>query len=74
MSKPETIKLQKGQKLHFLSRDEFEDIIKSSNNRESGMIRTYSSKKKMNKEYSVDFILQWIEQGFVRLIPIQPVA
>lgn len=73
MSKPETVKLQKGQQLHFVSRDEKEEIIKSSNNRESGMIRTYSSKKRKNKEYTVNFVLNLIEDGTIRLISIETV-
>lgn len=68
MSKPENIKLQKGQKLHFLSRDEFEEIVKSSNNRETGMIRAFSPKKRMNRDYSVNFILTSIENGMIKLI------
>jgi hypothetical protein len=73
MSKP-VIRFQKAQKLHFLSRDEQEEIIKSSNNRESGIIQTYSKVKRKKNDYSVNFLLNMIEAGDIRLIPIETQA
>lgn len=62
-----TVKLSKGLVLHFVSRDEDEVVVKSSNNRATGMIKTFNKTLNKNKEYSVDFIMKWIEQGFVTI-------
>ena len=74
MSKTETVRFQKTQKLHFLSRNELEEIVKSSNNRESGILQTYSKVKRKKNDYSVNFILNEIEAGTIRLIPIETTA
>ena len=72
MKKSEPIKLQKGYKLHFESRHESEEIIKSSNNRQTGMIKTDCKSKKRINEYSVDFVLKGIEMGSITLIKNTP--
>lgn len=59
------VKIRKGLILHFVSRNEDEEIIKSSNNRSTGMIKTYSPKLNRDKEYSVNLILSWISDGFI---------
>lgn len=46
-------------KLVFKNR--IETIVKASNNRETGMVITDSA------EYSTDFIMRWLEFGFVKL-------
>lgn len=51
------MKLKKGLVLMFKDREEI--IIKSSNDRVNGMIVTDKN------EYSVDFIMRWLEFGFV---------
>jgi hypothetical protein len=53
------MKVKKGMKLVFNDRSEV--IIKGSTDRINGMIVTDS------KEYSVDFIMRWLEFGFVKL-------
>jgi hypothetical protein len=52
-------KLRKGQKLKF--RDRTETIEKASNDRLKGTVRTD------RKEYSADFIMRWLEFGFVKI-------
>lgn len=42
-------------------KDREEVIIKGSNNRVNGMIVTNKN------EYSVDFIMRWLEFGFVKI-------
>lgn len=64
----EAIKLSKTYKLHFKGRNEFEEIVKSSNNREDGMIKTYSATAKKFKEYTVNFIMNYIEMGLIDVI------
>lgn len=59
------VKLAKGLVLHFVSRNEDEEIVKSSNNRATGMIKTFNKQANKNKEYSVDFIMKWIEMGAI---------
>lgn len=59
------VKLSKTYKLHFKSRNEDEEIVKSSNNRVDGMIKTYSAVAKKFKEYSVEMIMRWIDAGDV---------
>ena len=53
------MKLRKGYVLVFKDREEV--IVKSSNDRVNGMV--ISDKR----EYSVDFIMRWIEFGFVKI-------
>jgi len=65
----EKVKLSKGAKLHFVSREEDEEIIKSSNNREEGIIKTFSVRSNRFKEYTVNRVLEWIENGTVILKP-----
>lgn len=52
--------LKKGKKLKFKGRIEL--ITKASNNRKTGMVITE------NNEYSTDFILRWLDFGFVKLV------
>jgi|DEB0MinimDraft_6_1074348.scaffolds.fasta_scaffold125787_2 hypothetical protein len=52
--------LKKGKKLKF--KDRIELITKASNNRKTGMVITE------NNEYSTDFILRWLDFGFVKLV------
>lgn len=52
--------LKKGKKLQF--KDRIEIITKASNNRNNGTVITE------NNEYSTDFIMRWLEFGFVKLI------
>jgi hypothetical protein len=52
--------LKKGKKLKF--KDRVELITKASNNRKTGMVITE------NNEYSTDFILRWLDFGFVKLV------
>jgi len=52
---------KKGMKLHFISSDRFEIIEKGSSNSIMGMIKTD------RQEYSCDFILRWLYNGFVKL-------
>jgi hypothetical protein len=52
--------LKKGKKLQF--KDRIELITKASNNRNTGMVITE------NNEYSTDFIMRWLDFGFVKLI------
>jgi len=53
------MKLRKGKKLIF--KDRTEVIISASNNRITGMVVTDGN------EYSTDFIMRWLEFGFVKL-------
>lgn len=48
-------------KLHFVSSDRFEIIEKGSSDPTMGMIKTDK------QEYSCDFILRWLYNGFVKL-------
>lgn len=52
--------LKKGKKLKF--KDRIELITKASNNRKTGVVITE------NNEYSTDFILRWLDFGFVKLV------
>lgn len=47
-------------KIHFLSNDRIETIIKASNNRLYGKIKTDAN------IYSADFIYRWIDFGFIK--------
>jgi hypothetical protein len=53
------MKIKKGMKLVFNNRSEV--IIKGSSNRINGIIVSDKA------EYSVDFIMRWLEFGFVKL-------
>lgn len=57
------MKLSKGQILIFVKRlsDNEETILKANNCRIKGMITTDKS------EYSTDFIMKWIELGFIKI-------
>lgn len=56
------MKLRKGDKIHFISRNETEIIIKVSNDRFTSDIVTDK------KTYSTDFIQRWIDFGFVKVL------
>ena len=47
--------------MKLIFNDRKETIVKSSNNRTNGIIVTDRA------EYSTDFIMRWIEFGFVKL-------
>lgn len=70
------VKFKKGMILNFVRRSEEEIIIKSSNNPE-GLIRTYNESLKKENEYSVKFITDWINNGFITIrepTPLEPIA
>lgn len=54
--------LKKGMKLHFLSSDRYEVILKGSSDPVMGMITTDV------QEYSCDFIHRWLDKGFVKVL------
>jgi methylase of polypeptide subunit release factors len=53
------MKIKKGMKLVFKNRSEV--ILKASNDRVNGMLVSDKA------EYSVDYIMRWLEFGFVKL-------
>lgn len=57
------MKLKKGDRIHFISRDEIEVVEKGSSNSVSGMIKTN------REEYSMDFISRWKQFGFLTILP-----
>ena len=57
------MKLKKGDRIHFISRDETEVVEKGSSNIVMGMVKTNK------QEYSMDFIRRWKEFGFLTIIP-----
>jgi hypothetical protein len=68
MKKTEPLRFEKGDMLRFVSRNEDEEIIKSSNNRQEGILKTNCKSKKRRKEYTVDFVIKSIDDGSVLLI------
>jgi hypothetical protein len=57
------MKLKKGDRIHFIQRDEIEVVEKGSSDSVMGEIRT-------NKNtYSLDFILHWKYYGFLKILP-----
>lgn len=52
--------MRKGDKLVFNNREEV--IVKASNNRVTGDVITDKG------EYSTDFIMRWLDFGFVKLV------
>lgn len=52
---------KKGMTLHFVKSGRVEVIEKGSSSPISGMVKTD------NQEYSCDFILRWLYNGFVKL-------
>jgi len=61
------LKLKKGQFLYFASSKRLEQITKSSNNAESGVVRTFYDPQKREKEYGVKHIFTGIAQGTINL-------
>ncbi len=57
------MKLKRGDKIRFHSRDETEVVEKGSSNIVMGMVKTNK------QEYSMDFIRRWKEFGFLTIIP-----
>lgn len=57
------MKLRKGDKIHFLKRDEIEVVEKGSSDPVMGEIKTDKN------EYSMDFISRWKDFGFLKIIP-----
>lgn len=57
------MKLRKGDKIHFLKRDEVEVVEKGSSDPVMGEIKTDKN------EYSMDFISRWKDFGFLKIIP-----
>lgn len=57
------MKLKKGDKIHFHSRNETEVVEKGSSNVLTGMVTTDK------QEYSMDFIRRWKEFGFLTILP-----
>jgi hypothetical protein len=57
------MKLRKGDRIHFLKRDEIEIVEKGSSDPVMGEIKTDKN------EYSMDFILRWKDFGFLKIIP-----
>jgi hypothetical protein len=57
------MKLKKGDKIHFLQRDEIEIVEKGSSDPVMGEIKTDKN------EYSMDFISRWKEFGFLKIMP-----
>ena len=60
-------KLKKGQYLYFKKSKRIEQITKSSNNADSGMIRALCDLQKREKEYSVKYILNSIKDESIIL-------
>ena len=57
------MKLRKGDKIHFLKRDEVEVVEKGSLDPVMGEVKTDKN------EYSMDFISRWKDFGFLKIIP-----
>jgi hypothetical protein len=57
------MKLRKGDRIHFLKRDEVEVVEKGSSDPVMGEIKTDKN------EYSMDFISRWKDFGFLKIIP-----
>jgi hypothetical protein len=57
------MKLRKGDKIHFIQRNETEVIEKGSSDSVMGEIKTDKN------EYSMDFIARWESFGFLKILP-----
>jgi hypothetical protein len=57
------MKLRKGDRIHFLKRDEIEIVEKGSSDPVMGEIKTDKN------EYSMDFIARWESFGFLKILP-----
>jgi hypothetical protein len=57
------MKLRKGDKIHFIQRNETEVVEKGSSDSVMGEIKTDKN------TYSLDFILHWKYYGFLKIIP-----
>jgi hypothetical protein len=57
------MRLRKGDKIHFIKRDEIEIVEKGSSDPIMGEIKTDKN------EYSMDFISRWKDFGFLKIIP-----
>lgn len=57
------MKLRKGDKIHFLKRNEIEVVEKGSSDSVMGEIKTDKN------EYSMDFIARWKNFGFLNILP-----
>ena len=57
------MKLRKGDKIHFLKRNEIEVVEKGSSDSVMGEIKTDKN------EYSMDFIARWEHFGFLKILP-----
>lgn len=57
------MRLKKGDKIHFHSRNEVEVVEKGSSNVLTGMVTTDK------QEYSMDFIRRWKDFGFLTILP-----
>lgn len=55
------MKLRKGDKIYFISRDEIEVVEKGSSDSIMGEIKTNKN------NYSMDFILHWKYYGFLKI-------
>lgn len=60
-------KLKKGQFLYFVGPKRLEQIKKSSNNKETGFIRTFHDGQNREKEYSVNYVIQNIINNDIQL-------
>jgi hypothetical protein len=56
------MKLRKGDRIHFLKRDEIEIVEKGSSDPVMGEIKTDKN------EYSMDFISRWESFGFLKIL------
>lgn len=63
------VKLRKGQFIYFKTEtsERLEEIVKSSNNKSDGIVRTYYPKLRRNKEYSVKRVLEQISEGTAKV-------
>ena len=57
------MKLRKGDRIHFLKRDEIEVVEKGSSDPVMGEIKTDKN------EYSMDFIARWESFCFLKILP-----
>jgi hypothetical protein len=57
------MKLRKGDRIHFIQRDEIELVEKGSSDPVMGEVKTDKN------EYSMDFISRWKDFGFLKIIP-----
>lgn len=60
-------KLKKNQFLYFTTTKRLEKIVKSSNNKDTGFIKTFYELQKREKEYSVKHIINCIKDESIIL-------